>query len=93
MRYGLVAEVPDAIVLSVEDRGPGMPSAAVAMLTGNGDRAAPIGRGSGLGLWMTNRLVRELRGSVSVDGGYGGVGMLVTVSIPKLKTKELAHVA
>lgn len=87
-----VAKVGKTIVLSVDDRGPGMPSAAIAMLTGSGDRAAPIGRGFGLGLWMTNRLVRELRGSVSVAEGAEG-GTIVTVSVPMRNEKDLAHVA
>ena len=64
-----IVETADAIVLQVEDAGPGMPAAAVAMLTGTADRPAPIGHGTGLGLWMTNRLVRELDGSVSVEQG------------------------
>ena len=87
-----ITETPDSIILQVEDRGPGMPPAAVAMLTGPGNRPAPIDQGAGLGLWMTNRLVDELKGSISVDDGTGG-GTSVTVSIPKQQKKELAHVA
>jgi signal transduction histidine kinase len=87
-----IAETSDAIVLQVEDAGPGMPTAAVAMLTGTADRPAPIGHGTGLGLWMTNRLIREIDGIMSVGRGLGG-GALVTVSIPKRQEMELSHVA
>jgi signal transduction histidine kinase len=69
-----------------------MPTAAVAMLTGAADRPAPIGHGTGLGLWMTNRLVRELHGSVSVTRGTGG-GTVVTVALRTLQEVELGHVA
>ena len=41
-----VAETPGGIVLQVEDVGPGMPTAALAMLTGAADRPAPIGHGT-----------------------------------------------
>jgi two-component system OmpR family sensor kinase len=87
-----VAETPGGIVLHVEDLGPGLPTAALAMLTGAADRPAPIGHGTGLGLWMTNRLVRELDGSVSVGRGTGG-GTVVTVTLPTQQEVELGHVA
>lgn len=87
-----VIETTETVILQVEDAGPGMPSAAVAMLTGAADRPAPIGKGTGLGLWMTNRLVCELEGSVAVGSG-GRSGTLVTVSVPIRREVELSHVA
>lgn len=87
-----IAQTSGAIVLRVQDAGPGMPPAAVAMLTGAADRPAPIGKGTGLGLWMTNRLIRELDGNVSVGSGKGG-GTLVTVSVPLRREVEFSHVA
>jgi signal transduction histidine kinase len=87
-----ISESAKAIVLQVEDAGPGMPSAAVAMLTGAVDRPAPIGNGTGLGLWMTNRLVRELDGYVTVGKSTGG-GALVVVTVPIRQKMELGHVA
>jgi len=69
-----------------------MPASAIAMLIGGGDRPAPIGQGTGLGLWMTNRLVRELGGSISVAAGAEG-GTVVTVTLPRRKEREFAHVA
>jgi signal transduction histidine kinase len=87
-----VWEAPGALVLQVEDTGPGMPSAALAMLTGSTDGAAPIGKGTGLGLWMTNRLIRELHGQVSVERRPAGT-TLVTVSLPTRQEAELSDVA
>mgnify|MGYP001232390319 FL=1 len=87
-----IAETLVSVVIRVEDRGPGMPASAIAMLIGGGDRPAPIGQGTGLGLWMTNRLVRELGGSISVAAGAEG-GTVVTVTLPRRKEREFAHVA
>jgi signal transduction histidine kinase len=87
-----IVKTSRGIELEIEDMGPGMPPTAVAMLTGTANRPAPIGQGTGLGLWMTNRLVRELDGTVSVDNGRGG-GTLVTVSIPVRQEMEFSHVA
>jgi signal transduction histidine kinase len=69
-----------------------MPSAALAMLTGSADGAAPIGKGTGLGLWMTNRLIRELHGQVSVERRSAGT-TLVMVSLPTRQEAELSDVA
>lgn len=76
----------------VEDEGPGLPARGAAMLEGGDTVPAPIGEGSGLGLWMTNRLVREARGSVRIEAGNGG-GTRITVSIPLARSTELRHVA
>jgi signal transduction histidine kinase len=63
------------------------------MLEGTGGLRAPIGRGTGLGLWMTNRLVRELAGTIAIETGERG-GTRVSVSIPiKPAQVELSHVA
>jgi signal transduction histidine kinase len=81
----------EAILVIVEDEGPGMPLEAKAMLTG-GAEAAPIGKGAGLGLWMTNRLVRELAGYATVEAGAAG-GTRVTVCVPTVRKEELDDVA
>ena len=86
-----IAARGDAILISIEDSGPGLPDTAVAMLTGTPNLAAPIGNGTGLGLWMVNRLVRDLSGSITVDkGSSGGVTVNVTLPLPKA---EFGHVA
>jgi signal transduction histidine kinase len=83
---------PNAVVLTVEDAGPGMPPEAISLLTGTADRSAPIGKGTGLGLWMTNRLIRELNGTAVVERRSEGK-TLVTVSVPTRQEMELSHVA
>lgn len=88
-----LSEADHALVLAVEDQGPGMQPEAVAMLKGTEGLQAPIGQGTGLGLWMTNRLVRELAGTISVETGARD-GTRVSVTIPtKREQLELSHVA
>jgi signal transduction histidine kinase len=87
-----VAAFAQTMIIEVEDPGPGMPDAAVAMLTGTADRPAPIGAGTGLGLWMTNRLVRELGGSVSVQKRQGG-GTQISIRLPVKRETRLSDVA
>ena len=82
----------EAIVLQVEDEGPGMPPSAGAMLTEQASRPAPIGKGTGLGLWMTNRLIREVAGTPAVEVRPQG-GTRVTVTILLRQQVELDHVA
>jgi two-component system OmpR family sensor kinase len=83
---------PDAIVLRVEDEGPGMPPLVATMLTEHAGRPAPIGKGAGLGLWMTNRLIREMGGSTAVASRAEG-GTQITVTIPTCPVMELGNVA
>ena len=88
-----LSEVDHALFLAVEDQGPGMQPEAVAMLKGTASLQALIGQGTGLGLWMTNRLVRELAGTISVETA-ARIGTCVMVTIPmKRESMELSHVA
>ncbi|MGH6816253.1 MAG: sensor histidine kinase [Hyphomicrobiaceae bacterium] len=88
-----IRHTPEAVVLAVEDAGPGMPPPAAAkMLTEAVGLPAPIGKGTGLGLWITNRLVRELGGSVAIGSGREG-GTRVTVAFPLMRKVELRNVA
>lgn len=85
-------ESENTVVLQVEDDGPGMPPSARALLTGTGVLQAPIGEGTGLGLWMTNRLIRELDGEVRIGSGAQR-GTRIVVMVPLRQKMELGHVA
>jgi signal transduction histidine kinase len=87
-----VTDAHGGIILRVDDEGPGMPEAERAMLREQANRPAPIGRGTGLGLWMTNRLIREVGGTAAVEVQSQG-GTRVTVTIPPKQEMELDHVA
>lgn len=78
--------------LSVEDEGAGLPKAAIEILSGRDGLPAPIGGGTGLGLWMTNRLVRENKGTVVVSSGAVD-GTKIAVKLPLQKQEALRHVA
>lgn len=91
-RVGLeVAVVEDQLVISVHDQGPGFAPDASALLSGGG-KPAPAGDGTGLGLWMTRRLVHDLRGSIAVEASPIG-GAAVRVAIPLTAAEEMRDVA
>ncbi len=80
------------LLLEVHDQGPGFNADAEAVLSGESSRPAPIGEGSGLGLWMTRRLLQDLRGYATVGSSHLG-GALVRVRIPLSSIEELRDVA
>jgi signal transduction histidine kinase len=81
----------DALVISVEDRGDGLPDAAATVLTGLTSSAIPR-QGGGLGLWTTRRLIEEMDGRIEVARPAAG-GTLVRFTIPLPHAQEFAHVA
>ena len=85
-----VAMVEDQLVLSVHDQGPGFAPDASALLSGG--KPAPVGDGTGLGLWMTRRLVHDLQGSIAVEASPIG-GAAVRVIIPLKAAEEMRDVA
>lgn len=82
----------DQLRIEVHDQGPGFGAEAHAVLLGIASRPAPIGDGAGLGLWMTHRLVRDLRGDIVVETSDLG-GALVRVTIPLTRPQEMRDVA
>jgi signal transduction histidine kinase len=70
----------DRIVISVSDKGPGMPADSIAVLTDN-DPGPAVRAGRGLGLWMVRRMVDSCAGSVVVGSGQPG-GSIVTLIFP-----------
>ncbi len=81
-----------SFVLTVDDQGPGLPPAAHDILCGRGAIPAPIGDGTGLGLWMTNRLVRENHGAITIEQGSSS-GTRIKVVLPFQHSEALRHVA
>jgi signal transduction histidine kinase len=80
------------LLLEVHDEGPGINTEAEAVLSGESPKPAPIGEGSGLGLWMTRRLLQDLRGRAMVGVSRLG-GALVQVRVPLAPAEELRDVA
>ncbi|MYZ49987.1 sensor histidine kinase [Propylenella binzhouense] len=75
--------------VAVRDRGPGLSAEHARRLVRGGD--VPLGSG-GLGLWTTNRLVRDLGGRIEVGRPDGG-GSSVVLRLPLKPSGELSDVA
>lgn len=87
-----VGRQDDALLIRVEDSGPGMPDFAIDILTRTRSAPSPFASGHGLGLWMTRRLTDELGGRVEVRSIASG-GTLVQVIIPIEKEGRDRHAA
>jgi signal transduction histidine kinase len=81
----------DRLAIEVADRGPGLPSHAQAVLAGS--QGPSLAEGSGLGLWMTRRMVAELKGTIDYQPRGEG-GTLIRVALPlNAPPMESRHVA
>ncbi len=77
-------------VAVVDDSGPGLSISARQVLSGQKDHVASLS-GTGLGLWMVRRLVKEAKGAISVsDRAPAGTSIHVTLPV---ELEGLANVA
>ena len=91
-QVSLRAAVEDAhLVAIVEDSGPGLSDSAHDVLVGRRDQAVSAS-GSGLGLWMVRRLVREGGGTIAVNPRLPE-GTTIRVALPFAREEGLADVA
>jgi signal transduction histidine kinase len=81
-----------ALAMTVEDKGPGLSVDARETLMGSVTRPVAFGEGTGLGLWMTRRLVVELFGAITTETSAAG-GAIIRVRLPVPHAEELRHVA
>jgi nitrogen-specific signal transduction histidine kinase/CheY-like chemotaxis protein len=74
---------PDAVTITVADRGPGLPDGDVfeAFYTTKSS-------GTGLGLWLVRRVVEDAGGSIAAGARRGG-GAVFTVSMPVARQDRL----
>lgn len=84
--YGVVALRAEAcdgwLKIAVSDSGEGMPAAGREILS-TPAAPAPIGSGSGLGLWMVRRTVSEMNGLISIEtSSYGGSYVRLEIPCP-----------
>lgn len=82
----------DQLILQVSDQGSGMPPSARAMLTELGSKSPSLAENSGLGLWMTRRMVTELNGSIDCQLVNEG-GTSIQVALPLTTPADSRHVA
>ena len=73
--------IRDRVVLRVEDRGPGVPRTDHTRVFERGYRGSERRGGSGLGLYVTARLVRDQEGDLRVEDRAGG-GASFVVTLP-----------
>ncbi|MGL4242328.1 MAG: ATP-binding protein, partial [Beijerinckiaceae bacterium] len=72
--------------------GPGLGPAAVDLLNGKTTRPVSSGEGAGLGLWMSQRLAKELQGRVAAGRSKLG-GAAITVRFPLPQERSFSHAA
>ena len=72
----------DRVVVTVADEGPGIPDAERVAVLQRFHRGDGLGTGSGLGLAIVVGAVRNLRGTLVLEDGPGGHGLLARVTLP-----------
>lgn len=80
-----VEALPDAVLVRVGDRGPGIPPEDLPRVTEpffRGDRARTAGGGSGLGLSTAQAIVEAHGGHLAVESALGR-GTVVTLTLPR----------
>ena len=70
------------IVVEVEDNGPGIPAANIVRIFDPFFTTKPVGKGTGLGLLATRKIVQEHGGKVSFDSKKG-VGSVFRLEFPR----------
>lgn len=82
----------DGVVIALADEGAGLPPEMRALLTSR-ERLLPVPRGSGLGLWMVARLLRDLGGTAEVeDRPEGGTRIALLLPLQR-EERKVQHVA
>jgi signal transduction histidine kinase len=79
-----VERLPDAVLVRVGDRGPGIPPEDLPRVTEpffRGDRARTAGGGSGLGLSTAKAIVEAHGGQLSIESAPGR-GTVVSLTLP-----------
>jgi PAS domain S-box-containing protein len=69
------------VAIEVSDTGPGVPEELRARIFDPFFTTKPVGKGTGLGLWVCRRAVEELGGEIAVRDRPGG-GAIFRVSLP-----------
>lgn len=71
-----------SVRVRIADRGPGLPDEVRARLFEPFVTTRPVGEGTGLGLYTSQRIVREMGGSLALDDGVTG-GTVATLTLPR----------
>lgn len=80
MTLGIHAAVQDeTVTVGVSDDGPGIPQQETDVIASG--QETPLQHGSGLGLWLVDRVVSQSNGTLSFEVD-GGTTALVTLDRP-----------
>jgi signal transduction histidine kinase len=79
----------DRVVLEVSDTGPGVPAELRARVFEPFFTTKPVGKGTGLGLWVCRRAVEAMGGEIAVGDRPGG-GATFRVSLPAARGASAA---
>ena len=82
----------EAVYVCVEDNGPGVLGAQVDLLFSPFHTTKEEGAGTGLGLWLCQRLVEEAGGSIEVSTGRLG-GACFAIRLPRVESWESAQIS
>ncbi len=81
------------LVIAVGDSGVGLPQQAREFITSTAEDAVPVVEGSGIGLWMVQRLMRETGGVIEVaKSAFGGTLITSRIKI-EAQAEALDHAA
>ncbi len=70
-----------AVVVRIVDRGPGLPDEVRARLFEPFVTTRPVGEGTGLGLYTSQRIAHEIGGSLAIEDAAGG-GTVAVLTLP-----------
>lgn len=79
------------VVVRIVDNGPGIPAPDLARVFDPFFTTKPLGHGTGLGLDIVRRLVRNNDGAIHVDSKKGRTEFRVTLPIAKTDTGDVAR--
>lgn len=82
LAVGPAAAIDGGIRVRISDRGPGLPPEVRARLFEPFVTTRPVGEGTGLGLYTSQRIVCELGGSLALDDAPAG-GTIATLTLPR----------
>lgn len=78
---------PDAVLVEIEDNGPGIPPDVQQRMFEPFFTTKPVGDGTGLGLDIVQRIIREHKGSIRVESQHGRTVFHVRLPLQTVRTE------
>lgn len=84
---GLRGEIAE---IAISDTGPGIPAEVLPKIFDPFFTTKAVGRGMGLGLFVTHEVIDEHQGCIAVDTGPGGTTFRIRLPLPDDQSREAA---